>query len=338
MRPRSVIPFTALIIGCSFLSPALTFGLPRAAAQETPRSADPRTVRTIAAVRTAEPVVVDGILSESVWQQPGSGGFTQRDPNDGQSATEPTTVWVAFDHDFLYVAARLADSEPAKVVGRLGRRDEEVESDWFYFGVDPYHDRRSGYYFAINPSASIQDGTISNDEEMDSTWDGIWNYAARIDDGGWTVEIRVPFDQLRFKRQEVYVWGVNFYRMVKRRNEESWLAWVPKEESGLVSRFAELTGLIGIAAGRRLEVSPFALSKANLYPAEAGNPFRTGHDFGANAQGGVDAPMFLLHAHRVIAHCIPYVESGKAPLAYPAMPRKDAMRSRYALKRFKDAS
>src|SRR5512139_3132068 len=91
---------------------------------------DPRTVRTIAAVPAPGPVTIDGVLSEAVWQTPGAGGFTQSDPSDGEPASEPTTVWVAFDHDNLYVAARLADSEPARSVGRLGRSDEEVEADW----------------------------------------------------------------------------------------------------------------------------------------------------------------------------------------------------------------
>jgi len=267
----------------------------RAVSQDKP--ADPRTSRTIAAAPTAEPMTIDGVLSESVWKTPGSGGFTQRDPLDGQPATEPTTVWVAFDKKYLYVAARLADAEPSKIVGRLGRRDEEVESDWFYFGVDPYHDRRSGYYFGVNPSGSILDGTLSNDETEDATWDGIWQGAARIDDDGWTVEMRIPFDQLRFKRQDVYVWGVNFVRNIKRKNEESYFAWVPKEESGLVSRFAELTGLAGIAAGRRLEVSPFAVSQAKFSPEEPGNPFRPGHELAANAgfdlKGGLSSNLTL---------------------------------------------
>ena len=246
---------------------------------------------------TAEPMTVDGVLSESVWKTPGSGGFTQRDPLDGQPATEPTTVWVAFDKKYLYVAARLADSEPSKIVGRLGRRDEEVESDWFHVGIDPYHDRRSGYYFSVNPSGSIMDGTLSNDETEDATWDGIWQGAARLDDDGWTVEIRIPFDQLRFKKQDIYVWGVNFVRDIKRKNEESHFAWVPKEESGVVSRFADLTGLAGIAAGRRLEISPYAAARAEFSPEQPGNPFRTGRDLAASAgfdlKGGLSSNLTL---------------------------------------------
>jgi hypothetical protein len=261
------------------------------------KQADPRTSRTISAVPTAEPMTIDGILSESVWKTAGSGGFTQRDPQDGQPATEPTTVWVAFDKKYLYVAARLADSEPSKIVGRLGRRDEYVESDWFVVGLDPYYDRRSGYYFGVNPFDSIEDGTLSNDEQTDSTWDGIWESAARIDDGGWVVEIRIPFDQLRFKKQDVYIWGVNFQRVVKRKNEESHFAWVPKEESGLVSRFADLTGLAGIAAGRRLEISPYAAAQSEFSPEQPGNPFRTGRDLVASAgfdlKGGLSSNLTL---------------------------------------------
>ncbi len=233
---------------------------------------DPRTVRAIAAVPAGGPIVIDGVLSESVWQTPGSGQFTQRNPSDGQPATEPTTVWIAFDRDNLYVAARLSDAEPGKIVGRLGRRDEAVESDWFDVGFDPYYDRRSGYYFGVNPSGSIEDGTLFNDEELDETWDGVWESAARIDDLGWSVEMRIPFDQLRFKRRDVQVWGVNFQRMIKRKNEEDHFAWVPKEQNGLVSRFADLTGLTGIASGRRLEISPFALSRAMFSPAVPGDP------------------------------------------------------------------
>ena len=262
-----------------------------------PRPDDPRTVRSIAAVPTTEPIIIDGILSEPVWQMPGAGGFTQRNPWDGRPATEPTIFWVAFDRDNLYVAVRLTDSEPDKIIGRLGRRDEAVDSDWLDIGFDPYHDRRSGYFFSVNPVGSIQDGTLANDEEADSTWDGVWESAARIDGAGWTVEMRIPFDQLRFERRDVQVWGVNLQRTIKRKNEEDHFAWVPKEESGLVSRFAELTGLTGIASGRRLEIAPFALSQASFHPAEPGNPFRPGHDYGAGAgfdlKGGLSSNLTL---------------------------------------------
>ena len=93
---------------------------------------------------------------------------------------------MAFDQGNIYVAARLYDSSPEGIISLLGRRDAEVESDWFVFAVDPYYDKRSGFQFAVNPAGAIQDGTLFNDEGIDMTWDGIWEYASRCDDQGWT--------------------------------------------------------------------------------------------------------------------------------------------------------
>ena len=266
MRIRPIAVLTAL---------ALVFVAGAASA------APPR--RTLTAVPAGAPIRIDGVLDESVWQTAGAGGFLQSDPADGSPATETTTVWVAFDESSLYVAALCADREPGRIIKLLGRRDDEVPSDWFYFGIDPYYDRRSGYFFAVNPAGSILDGTLSNDEDDDTTWDGIWEAAARVNAQGWAVEMRIPFDQLRFKRKDAYLWGVNFERIIKRKNEIDWFSWKPKEESGLVSRFADLEGVKDIRPGRRLEVLPFTAGRVNFAPAEPGNPFRTGHAWGGNA-------------------------------------------------------
>ncbi|MDW7761930.1 MAG: DUF5916 domain-containing protein [Acidobacteriota bacterium] len=246
-------------------------------------AADPPQEKTIRARRLAEPPRIDGVLSEAVWTVEGASEFIQRDPVDGAPPSETTTVWVAFDETHIYVAARLADSDPSRISGILGRRDELVDSDWFFIALDSYFDRRSGYYFGVNPAGSICDGTLFNDEDKDETWDGVWESAARVDDGGWSVEIRIPAQQLRFKKRDEQVWGVNFRRIIKRKNEEVFFSWVPKEESGYVSRFAVLTGLDGLRPGRSTEVWPYVTARAGLSPAEEGNPFRTGSEASGNA-------------------------------------------------------
>lgn len=238
---------------------------------------------SLLAIRADQPVAVDGVLDEAVWKTEGYSGFLQSDPNDGAPASEKTLVWIAYDEENLYVAAHLLDSDPGGIVSRLGRRDDEVESDWFIFTVDPYFDRRSGFIFAVNPAGSILDGTLFNDEGKDMTWDGIWSWAARIGEDGWTVEIRIPYQQLHFKEKESYIWGVNFFRTIKRKNEVCSFAWVPKEESGFVSRFVPLTGIEGIRPRRLVEVLPFILGSARFSPAVEGNPFRTGEDYRGDA-------------------------------------------------------
>jgi hypothetical protein len=238
---------------------------------------------SLLATRTEQPVTIDGVLDEAVWKTEGFSGFRQSTPEDGAPATEKTVVWIAYDDQYLYVAAHLFDSSPENIVSRLGRRDDEVESDWFAFAVDPYFDRRSGYVFAVNPAGSIMDGTLFNDEGIDMTWDGVWAWESLIGEDGWTVEIRIPYQQLHFKEKESYTWGVNFFRTIKRKNEECSYVWIPKEESGFVSRFAALTGIEGIRPKHQIEVLPFTLGRAQFSPAVEGHPFRTGEEFGGNA-------------------------------------------------------
>ncbi len=233
-------------------------------------------VPPVKAVRVGEEIQIDGQLSEKIWQNPGHSTFTQVDPNDGSEPSEKTTVWVAYDDLALYVAAYLYDSDKAKITTRLGRRDDYGESDWFLFCVDPYLDRRTGYQFAVNPSGSICDWTLQNDTWSDETWDGVWEAKAAINGEGWTVEMRIPLNQLRFKRQEDGVWGVDFQRVIKRKNEYITYAWKPKELVGFVSYFSRLEGLRNLTPGRYLELTPYSFGQARFRPGEPGNPFQTG--------------------------------------------------------------
>jgi len=243
----------------------------------------PQAQKTVQAVRSNGPIFIDGVLEEIAWQEKGYSDFIQSDPTDGAQPTEKTTVWVAYDEKALYVAARLYDSEPELITSRLGRRDDFVESDWFIFAVDPYYDRRTGFQFAVNPAGSIVDWTLYNDSWNDETWDGVWEWKALIDEEGWTVEIRIPYNQLRFPKKEEYVWGVNFRRVIKRKNERVAFVWVPKEDNGYVSRFAKLVGIRGIRPGRYIEFLPYSVGQAQFSPEESGNPFQTGESFLGNA-------------------------------------------------------
>jgi hypothetical protein len=238
--------------------------------------------KVIQALRVNSSVNVDGYLDEEVWQREGRCDFLQSDPEDGAEPTEKTEVWLAYDDESLYVAARLHDSEPELITKRLGRRDDFLDSDWFIFAVDPYYDKRSGYQFAVNPAGSIVDWTLYNDEWDDETWDGVWEWSARTDEKGWIVEIKVPYNQLRFSKKDEYVWGVNFRRIIKRKNERVGFIWVPKEDSGYVSRFAKLVGIKNIRPGRLIELMPYSVGQAQFSPAEEGNPFQTGKNYLGN--------------------------------------------------------
>ena len=243
----------------------------------------PQEQKVVRAVRTVEPMEIDGLLKENVWQGPAASDFVMADPVDGGTPTEKTEVWVAYDDANLYVAAYLHDSEPKSIRSLLGRRDDSVDSDWFAFCVDPYYDRRTGYMFAVNPAGSIQDSTLANDVNEDDTWDGIWDWKAQVNGDGWVVEMRVPLNQLRFPKKDAYVWGVDFRRVIKRKNEKDNLIWVPKDQNAYVSRFARLEGIKDIRPGRHVEIVPYSVGQAQFKPAERGNPFEKGHKYLGNA-------------------------------------------------------
>lgn len=241
-----------------------------------PGRADSPTPASIEAVRTTEIINVDGLLSEQTWRRDGFFGFVQREPVENGTPTERTEVWIAYDDNALYVAARMHESAPESMVVRLSRRDATWDSDMFFFFVDPYHDRRTGYYFALDAAGTYYDGILENDDWDDNSWDGVWEGKVTADDGGWSAEMRIPFSQIRFQEQKDYVWGINFKREIARKNERNYVVFTPRDGSGFVSRFVDLVGIRGIAPVGQVEVLPYITTRAEYTSHEHGDPFNDG--------------------------------------------------------------
>ena len=231
-------------------------------------------------------ITLDGVLAEPGWSQaqPVS-DFTQREPDEGASATERTEVRVLYDDDAVYVGARLYDRSPDSVMAQLARRDRIVSADRFIVFLDSYHDRRSGFFFGINAGGTLYDGTLYNDDWDSDTWDGVWEGSAVRDSLGWTAELKIPYSQLRFQRQKAPRWGINFKREIARRNERSYLVRTPSNGSGFVSRFVDLVGLEEVTPPARLEVLPYVTTRAEYLSHEDDDPFNDGSHFGAGAGG-----------------------------------------------------
>lgn len=228
---------------------------------------------TVTSYRLGTPLVIDGILDEPEYNYPAVTRFIQKDPDEGQPASQNSEVWVFHDEHNIYFCGRFYDTDPDSIDLTLMRRDNVVESDWFFVYLDTYNDNRTGYFFAVNAGGSVADGTLFNDGWDDSSWDGIWESKTSVDKNGWYAEIRVPFSQLRFRESEKMVWGVNFNRDIRRRHEMSFYIMVPKNESGFVSRFADLVGLDGIKPKQRIEFLPYLVQKAQYLIHDENDPF-----------------------------------------------------------------
>lgn len=257
-----------------------------------PYKSDTLSTKIVKAFRIdSEQLIFDGSVTDNIWNGTGVGGFIQRDPEEGKPATEPTYIWVAYDDHYLYIAARMADSVPESIDRSLGRRDAGLPTDWINIFLDPYYDRKTGYYFSVNPAGVTRDGVFFNDGWDDDTWDGIWEVKTIIDDKGWSAEFKIPFSQLRFNESEAMVWGVNFSRNLNRIKEDSYFVMVPKKESGFVSRFARLEGLENVKAKQRFEVMPYFVQKAQYLIHDPLDPFykskQYDNSFGADFKFGL---------------------------------------------------
>jgi hypothetical protein len=248
---------------------------------------------TVRSVRIATPLRIDGRLDESAYAsvEPIS-DFIQQEPREGELATERTDAWIFFDDTTLYIAARCWDSHPEREVANELRRDNGniLGNENFTFVIDPLHDRRNGYLFQTNPLGALRDMTVTDDQQ-NSAWNGIWYVKTGRFEQGWTMEVAIPFKTLRYRGSGAQEWGINLRRLVKWKNETSYLSLVPAALGfGGVSRMASAATLVGVetpAQSKNVELKPYAVSSlttdraaaapfANHPKANAGLDFKYG--------------------------------------------------------------
>src|SRR5688500_16675446 len=267
---------------------AALVGAPMPSRAQTPATASPSR-QSLQAVRTTEPIQLDGVLDDEAWTRAQTGSdFIQRYPEPGRPATMRTEVRVAYDNEAVYVGARMFDPNPDSIAAPLARRDPAaINSDWIDVIFDSYNDRRTGYRFGVNPAGTKLDVYHFNDNEQDDSWDARWDVATRIDSLGWTAEFRIPLSQLRFHGADgEQTWGLQFYRAVARRDE--WTHWVeyPPTAPGFISTFGQLRGLAGLKPVSPVEITPYVSSSVAAGGEDALSPFRKSQRLGATA--GVD--------------------------------------------------
>ncbi|MCP4724784.1 MAG: carbohydrate binding family 9 domain-containing protein, partial [bacterium] len=220
--------------------------------------------KSMTAVKITESPKIDGKLDDAVWDQAVfSGEFIQREPVEGEPATEITEVAMIYDDKNLYVAARCFDSEPDKIIATEMRRDERMwNDDNFEVIIDTFNDKRNAFYFTTNPLAMRRDGKVSDEGRIEnSDWDGVWMCKVSRDERGWFVEMAIPWQTLRFKEGDNIKWGANFVRKIQRKNEDDYWRLIPRY-AGRNGRFrmseaGEVSGFEGLKMGGKYELKPF---------------------------------------------------------------------------------
>ena len=230
-----------------------------------------RELPRMSAHRISEEIKIDGVLDEPVWQsvQP-IRQLYQITPDQGDPATEQSEVRILYDDKKLYFGFVFFDSEMDKIVANDMRRDSSGlrANDYGFLLLDTYNDRRNAVFFRFTPVGGMEDTAVSNSGgSLNTSWDIVWECRCRINEDNWTVEIAIPFSQLRFEQSDVMNWGLNFGREIARKREIA--AWneAPKTYGGLAkyrtAYFGTLEGLEGISPSRHLELLPYVLPGAS---------------------------------------------------------------------------
>jgi uncharacterized protein DUF5916/cellulose/xylan binding protein with CBM9 domain len=249
---------------------------------------------------------LDGTLDDQLWQSAKAiTDFRQREPNEGEPATEKTEVRILYTRHAVYFGIHCYDSAPSRIVATELRRDVSQDlDDYLEILIDSNHARRSAYVFQVNPLGTQNDGLIMEGQQFtvegdfDRGWDGVWTSEARITSEGWTATIEIPFTTLNFSKSNEVIWGLNFKRFIRRKNEEDlWSAYRRTFGITSVSEAGDLRGIKDIGSGRLFTVKPYGLARyerrsghAPLFPLTGGVDIKYGvsENFVLNLTGNTD--------------------------------------------------
>ena len=292
-----VIALSALaVISAHGQSPATT-GAPPAPVAPAVITRDAAGQATVRAIKLSSPLTLDGVLDEEVYtrEQPFD-GLIQVAPDYGMPATERSEIWITYDEQNIYLSCRCWDAAPPEewVVNEL-RRDTGGLRNNEHIGMlfDTFYDRRSGFAFYTNPLGARADYSVVDEGGSNTDWNPVWTSRTGRFEGGWTVEMAIPFKSLRYRAGTDQTWGIQIRRSVRHKNEWTYLTPVPRIMAGpqalnRVSAGGTLVGLDLPAAGKNIELKPYAVARVSS-DRVAAPPFndKFGNEFGGDVKYAV---------------------------------------------------
>jgi len=231
------------------------------------RAQVPAAPPSVSAGRAGAAMRLDGVPDEPAWFTADSiTDLRQREPSEGGQPSRRTVVRLLAGEDGLWVAFWCYDSEPSRIIHAQLRRDADLDGDdWVGVVLDPQRDRRTGFAFQVNANGAMSDAEVQGGEEANGDWDGVWDARARIGSDGWTAELYIPWQTLRYRR-DGEGWGLNVGRFIRRSREEVlWRAWLRNQGPYFLEEAGVLTGLGSLPARSLSEWRPYVSAGASDY-------------------------------------------------------------------------
>jgi len=219
--------------------------------------------KKLVASKITQPITIDGELNETIWKQTETASdFVMFEPDNGKLASNElrTEVKVLYDNDAVYISAILYDNEPEAILKEITERDNFGISDSFGVFINGYNDGQQDFQFYVTASNGQADCNFTSQDGEDYSWNAIWESKSKITNFGWIVEMRIPYAAIRFPENTEQVWGINFFREVRRKRQK--FSWSPINNQ--IATFSQQAGILEgvskIDPPTRLFLIPYASS------------------------------------------------------------------------------
>ena len=253
----------AALLSFAVLAPPAAFGEQAARAAE-----EPQPVKRVRALRVPpNTITLDGRLTEGAWAKAlPAGDFVQQQPAEGDPTTHPSEVRFLYDDAHLYIGARLVEDERHRLVVNELRRDfaNPRDGDLYIVILDTFNDKLNAYNFQTNPGCALRDSQSYDDgRTINANWDGVWFCRSSVEDDAWSVEMAIPFKQLRFPNSDEQLWGLQIFRLIRHSNEQTVWSPTPRQFNQFKMSYAGLLeGIRAVRPGRNVRVKPFLVGQA----------------------------------------------------------------------------
>lgn len=206
-------------------------------------------------------ITIDGKFDEPIWEYaPIAKDFVMFYPDNGKPILDnkKTEVQVAYNDDAIYIAAKMFDDEPSKILREIKLRDNFGTADHFGVFINGFNDSQQDFRFFVSASGVQIDCIFTNKDGEDFTWDAIWDSKVVLTDYGWAAEIKIPYAALRFSKSEKQTWGVNFYREIRRDRQSYTWNFIDTKISNESAQSGLLEGIDNIKTPTRLFLIPYS--------------------------------------------------------------------------------
>ncbi len=244
--------------------------------------------------RVTTPPIIDGVLDDAVWESAlRLTDFKTFKPDYGKDPSQKTEGFITSDANNIYFGFRAYDTDPKLIKAAISKRDTMGQDDYVGVFLDTFNTKQEAYAFMVNPLGIQGDGILNAQGNLDDSFDMVWYCKGVITNDGYTVEIRVPLQSIRFPNKPEITMMTAFFRQIPRTSEMSSSPAIYPDKGAIITQTQPVV-FRGLRYKRVVEILP-AATYSLRYDQEGGRMVRNMNqgDLSLTAKVGLTSDMTM---------------------------------------------